>query len=397
MRKWLVRRHSGQSMVEFAILAPVFFLLLLGTIDLGRGIYIYNSISDAAREGTRAAIPFDSPLPTNNLVTYSITSRLFAKKPPKPARPAGAPPVLTGSFASLVLGEEAPTHNQELVPPSPALTAPPVPQAPGGAGEATPGSGAGEGAAPATPHGGETYVPSEVSTGASSRTPLSGPLVEPLHVANVGPVEIASFELAQGYSLDSVRPLSRSAALDANSLFGPVIATVRFNPTYSASLDLRTSYDILFHDIDKVSVSGGLKTLKSSYVRLSWVLDRDLEGVQAGITPACPLDGGRVVGRQGPNELRCFANSSQIHVVGGTALLGRKITADVEGSYDIENSFLRDQRYRVGYNTQCCGVLFEVAKRALPAGSIPSSDIQYRFVLNLRGVGTFLDLNGRQQ
>ena len=56
MRRWLIRRHSGQSMVEFAVLAPVFFLLLLGTIDLGRGIYIYNSISDAAREGTRCAV-----------------------------------------------------------------------------------------------------------------------------------------------------------------------------------------------------------------------------------------------------------------------------------------------------------------------------------------------------
>jgi len=36
MRKSLLRRHAGQSMVEFAVLSPVFFLLLLGTIDLGR-------------------------------------------------------------------------------------------------------------------------------------------------------------------------------------------------------------------------------------------------------------------------------------------------------------------------------------------------------------------------
>jgi len=67
MRKDVLRRHSGQSMVEFAVLAPVFFMLLLGTIDLGRAVYIYNSISDAAREGARAAIPFDSPLPTRSV------------------------------------------------------------------------------------------------------------------------------------------------------------------------------------------------------------------------------------------------------------------------------------------------------------------------------------------
>jgi Flp pilus assembly protein TadG len=72
----LRHRRSGQSMVEFAVLAPVFFMLLLGTIDLGRAVYIYNTISDAAREGTRAAIPFDSPLPTNTAVTDAVQSKL---------------------------------------------------------------------------------------------------------------------------------------------------------------------------------------------------------------------------------------------------------------------------------------------------------------------------------
>src|SRR4029077_16030542 len=76
MRKKLLHRHSGQSMVEFAILAPIFFLLLLGTIDLGRAIYIYNTISDAAREGARAAIPFDTPLPTNANVIGAVQSKL---------------------------------------------------------------------------------------------------------------------------------------------------------------------------------------------------------------------------------------------------------------------------------------------------------------------------------
>ena len=76
MRKSLLRRHTGQSMVEFAILAPIFFLLLLGTIDMGRAVYIYNTISDAAREGTRAAIPFDTPLPTNAAVVAAVQSKL---------------------------------------------------------------------------------------------------------------------------------------------------------------------------------------------------------------------------------------------------------------------------------------------------------------------------------
>jgi len=72
----LARRRNGQSMVEFAVLAPVFFMLLLGTIDLGRAIYIYNSISDAAREGARAAIPYDNPLPVQSQVVTAIQSKL---------------------------------------------------------------------------------------------------------------------------------------------------------------------------------------------------------------------------------------------------------------------------------------------------------------------------------
>lgn len=34
---------------------PVFVLLLFGLIDMGRGIYAYNTISQAAREGARLA------------------------------------------------------------------------------------------------------------------------------------------------------------------------------------------------------------------------------------------------------------------------------------------------------------------------------------------------------
>lgn len=67
------------------------------------------------------------------------------------------------------------------------------------------------------------------------------------------------------------------------------------------------------------------------------------------------------------------------------------MTVDLEGSWDVENRDLRDQRYRLGYNTQCCGMLFELARRNFET----IDEIQYRFMLNLRGVGTFLDLQGR--
>lgn len=49
------RRH-GQSLVEFALILPIFLLVIFGIVDLGRGVYAYNTIQNAARQGVRVAI-----------------------------------------------------------------------------------------------------------------------------------------------------------------------------------------------------------------------------------------------------------------------------------------------------------------------------------------------------
>jgi len=46
-------RTRGQSMVEFAIVAPVAILFILLLIDFSRLVYTYAAISWAAREGAR--------------------------------------------------------------------------------------------------------------------------------------------------------------------------------------------------------------------------------------------------------------------------------------------------------------------------------------------------------
>ena len=50
------RRPAGQAMVEFALVAPMFFLLLFGIVEAGRFIFYYENLSHAAREGARFAI-----------------------------------------------------------------------------------------------------------------------------------------------------------------------------------------------------------------------------------------------------------------------------------------------------------------------------------------------------
>jgi hypothetical protein len=48
-------RRRGQALVEFALVLPIFLVLLFGIIDLGRYIYMNSTLSEAAREGARVA------------------------------------------------------------------------------------------------------------------------------------------------------------------------------------------------------------------------------------------------------------------------------------------------------------------------------------------------------
>lgn len=52
------RRSSqrGQALVEFALVAPLFFLIVFAIIDFGRYVYYVQVLNNAAREGARYAI-----------------------------------------------------------------------------------------------------------------------------------------------------------------------------------------------------------------------------------------------------------------------------------------------------------------------------------------------------
>ena len=48
--------RRGQALVEFALIIPLFLVLLVGLFDLGRAVFAYNTLTNAAREGARTAI-----------------------------------------------------------------------------------------------------------------------------------------------------------------------------------------------------------------------------------------------------------------------------------------------------------------------------------------------------
>lgn len=47
---------DGASLVEFAFVVVIFFMVIFGIIDLGRGLFMYHHVGNAAREGSRFAI-----------------------------------------------------------------------------------------------------------------------------------------------------------------------------------------------------------------------------------------------------------------------------------------------------------------------------------------------------
>lgn len=58
LRKMIQRvrdSEHGQSLVEFSMILPIFLILVFALVDFGRGFYTWQVVTNAAREGARAA------------------------------------------------------------------------------------------------------------------------------------------------------------------------------------------------------------------------------------------------------------------------------------------------------------------------------------------------------
>ena len=52
---WARSRQRSQTLVEFALVAPIFLILMFSAVDVCRLLYAYTAISSAARDGARTA------------------------------------------------------------------------------------------------------------------------------------------------------------------------------------------------------------------------------------------------------------------------------------------------------------------------------------------------------
>ncbi|MCE3262189.1 MAG: pilus assembly protein TadE [Pseudoduganella sp.] len=51
-----LQRQRGAAIVEFALICMLFFTLVLGIIELGRMLYLYNTMQEVTRRGAREAV-----------------------------------------------------------------------------------------------------------------------------------------------------------------------------------------------------------------------------------------------------------------------------------------------------------------------------------------------------
>jgi len=65
------RNRRGAAVVEFAIVAPVFFGFTLGMIEVGRAVMVQQIITNASREGARKGVLDDQT--TSGIQTFVTT------------------------------------------------------------------------------------------------------------------------------------------------------------------------------------------------------------------------------------------------------------------------------------------------------------------------------------
>jgi Flp pilus assembly protein TadG len=73
---WWRTRRDGQAIVEFALIAPIFLLMVFGVVEFGRAWNVYQTLTDAAREGARTAVVNQANI-TVDSVAKRINNNLF--------------------------------------------------------------------------------------------------------------------------------------------------------------------------------------------------------------------------------------------------------------------------------------------------------------------------------
>jgi lipopolysaccharide assembly outer membrane protein LptD (OstA) len=181
--------------------------------------------------------------------------------------------------------------------------------------------------------------------------------------------EVLLVEVARNYSFDDARPLQTSGDRQIRSLAGPLEALLRFNPTERVSLKVEVDYDTLFKGISDTSLTGNYGFGQGNYVAATWFTHTRVETGKA--------------------------QSDQARLSGAFNIRPWNLHVEGQLNYDFQQQLFQDRSIALLYTGQCYGLRVDL--RQFQSGNGPANvqDKEIRFSLNLKNVGTFLDLNSR--
>ena len=178
--------------------------------------------------------------------------------------------------------------------------------------------------------------------------------------------EIASLEIAQTYAFSLPQTIFAPAAGTlVQRQSGPVEAILRVAQGGLFHLDARLQYDATAEQVTNTTLTAGANR-GSDYVNVSWFGNR-------------PVQIGDVV----------VANTDQIRFAGGIDT-GKFFRFDASVNYSADQNLVQESRFLVTYKGSCYTVFLEYRGLDLPPA--PRRDI--RLVVNLKDIGTLLDVNG---
>jgi LPS-assembly protein len=181
--------------------------------------------------------------------------------------------------------------------------------------------------------------------------------------------EIATLEVSQSYSFRDPQSASPSSSTIHPEHRSPLQATLRVVPDPGFHLDAQASYDTKASRATSFSFTGGANW-GSQYANLTWTASRPVVAPSTGTPQPSP-------------------NSDFLRGSAGIDLFKKKIRIDTQLNYDAHLHQMVEDRSLLTYKGSCYTILLEVRNLR---GPTPRHD--YRLVINLKNIGTLLDVNG---
>jgi LPS-assembly protein len=179
--------------------------------------------------------------------------------------------------------------------------------------------------------------------------------------------EIASLEVAQTYAFQLPQTifLSDPASEIVQRKSGPVQATLRLTQGAIFHLDAQVFYDPIAAQVTNTTLTASASK-GTAYANLSWFGNR-------------PVQIGDVT----------VANSDQFRFAGGIDA-SKYFRFDGSITYSADQNLVQEGRFLVTYKGSCYTIFLEYSGLNLP----PSPRRDVRLVVNLKDIGTLLDVNG---